>query len=84
MLNILKIDWGDQSVRAVGRIIFLFKEKDQSEFECLRTARGKSLLELWVTTFLPDLQPPLIFVRFISNFLCMCSYSMASAHVILK
>ena len=24
--------------------------------------RGKSLLELWVTTFLPDRQPPLIFV----------------------
>ena len=25
-------------------------------------SRGKSLLELWVTTFLLDLQPPLIFV----------------------
>ena len=35
-------------------------------------------------TFLPDWQLPLIFVRFISNFLCMCSNSMASAHVILK
>ena len=46
--------------------------------------RGKSLLELWVTTFIPDWQPPFIFVRFISNFLCMCSYIMASAHVILK
>ena len=46
--------------------------------------RGKSLLELWVTTFLPDWQQPLIFVRFISNFLCMFSNSMASAHVILK
>ena len=46
--------------------------------------RGKSLLELWVTTFLHDWQPPLIFVRFISNFLCMYSNSMASAHVILK
>ena len=34
--------------------------------------------------FLHDWQPPLIFVRFISNFLCMCSKSMASAHVILK
>ena len=42
--------------------------------------RGKSLLE----SFLPCVQPPLIFVRFISNFLCMCSNSMASAHVILK
>ena len=47
-------------------------------------SRGKSLLELWVTNFFPDWQPPLIFVWFISNFLCMCSNSMASAHVILK
>ena len=46
--------------------------------------RGKSLLELWVTTLLPDWQPPLIFDWLISNFLCMCSNSMASAHVILK
>ena len=46
--------------------------------------RGKSLLESWDTTFLPDWQPTLIFVQFISNFLCMCSNSMASAHVILK
>ena len=38
--------------------------------------RGKSLLELWVTTFLPDRLLPLIFVWFISNFLCMCSNSM--------
>ena len=48
------------------------------------TTRGKSLLESWVTTFLPDWQPHLIFVRFISNFLCMCSNSVDSAHVILK
>ena len=27
--------------------------------------RDKSLLELWVTTFLPDWQPPLIFVPFV-------------------
>ena len=27
-------------------------------------SRGKSLLESWGTTFLPDWQPPLIFVRF--------------------
>ena len=47
-------------------------------------SRGKSLLELWVTTLLPDWQPLLIFVRFISNFLCMYSNSMVSAHVILK
>ena len=33
--------------------------------------RGKSLLKLWVTTFLPDWQPPLILVRFISNFFCI-------------
>ena len=48
------------------------------------SSRGKSLLGLWVTTFLPNRQPPLIFVRLISNFLCMCHKSMASAHVILK
>ena len=42
------------------------------------SSRGKSLLESWCTTFLPDWQPPLIFVWFISNFLCMCSNSMAS------
>ena len=29
--------------------------------------RGKSLLELWDTTFLPDWQPPLIFVWFTSK-----------------
>ena len=50
----------------------------------LGIARGKSLLELWVTTFLPDRQPPLIFVRFISNFLSMWSNRMARAHMILK
>ena len=50
---------------------------------CFETIRGKSLLELWVTTFLPDWQPPLIFVRFISIFFCMYSISIASAHVIL-
>ena len=32
--------------------------------KCVRS-RGKSLLELWVTTFLPNWQPPLIFVWFI-------------------
>ena len=47
-------------------------------------ARGKSLLELWIIPLPPDWQPPLILVRFISNYLCMCSNSMASAHVILK
>ena len=29
--------------------------------------RGKSLLELWVTTFLPGWQPPLIFIWFTSK-----------------
>ena len=51
---------------------------------CCKKTRGKSLLESWGTIFLPDWQPPLIFVRFISNFLCMCSNSMASTHVMLK
>ena len=46
--------------------------------------RDKSLLELWDTTFLPDWLPTLIFVWFISNFLCIRSISMSSAHVILK
>ena len=45
---------------------------------------GKSLLESWCTTLLLDWQPPLIFVWFISNFLCVCSDSMASAHVIFR
>ena len=53
-------------------------------FILFQPSRGKSLLELWVTNFLSDRQPPLIFVRFVSNFLCMCSINMASAHVILK
>ena len=47
-------------------------------------SRGKSLLELWVTTFLVEWQPPLIFVWFILDFLYMCFNSMDSAHVILK
>ena len=47
-------------------------------------ARGKSLLESWITTFLHDWQLPLILVRFISNFLCMCCNSVDSGHVILK
>ena len=42
--------------------------------------RGESLLELWDT----DWQPPLIFVRIISNLLFMSSNGMTSAHVILK
>ena len=49
-----------------------------------KSTRGKSLLELWDTTFPYDWQPPLIFVWFILNLLYMCSINMASAHVILK
>ena len=45
--------------------------------------RGQSLLESWGTTSLHDWQPPLIYVRFISKFLCNCSFSMANVHVIL-
>ena len=62
------------------RVIYFFSQKIVLKIK----ARGKSLLESWGTTFLPDLQPPLIFLQFISKFLCMCSNSMASAHVILK
>ena len=47
-------------------------------------AGGKSLLESWVTTFLPDWELPFIFVRFMTNFFFMCSNSMVSAHMILK
>ena len=47
-------------------------------------SRGKSLLELWVTTFLPDWQLHLIFVWFIWNFLCIYSNTMAIANVIMK
>ena len=47
-------------------------------FRILHYHRGKSLLELWVPNFLPDCQPPLIFVRVISNFLYLCSNSMTN------
>ena len=46
--------------------------------------QGTSLLESWGNTFLLNWQPPLIFVWFMSYFLYMCLYSMASVHVILK
>ena len=65
----------------------IYQEKGKSFTSIFATnveSRGKSLLESWRTTFLPDWQPPLIFVWFISNFLRMCSNSMASVHVILK
>ena len=45
--------------------------------------RGKSRLESWCVAFVYDWQPPLIFVRFTSNFLSMCSDRVASTHVIL-
>ena len=47
--------------------------------ETLADPKGKSLLELKVTTFLTDLQPPLMFVSFMSNFLFMCFYSIHCA-----
>ena len=39
----------------------------KSATKALKCARGKSLLELWGTTFLPEWQPPLIFVWFTSK-----------------
>ena len=64
--------------------IFLIYVRHYRIFLTIGNIRGKSLLELRVTIFLPDWQLPLIFVWFISNFFCMCSNSMASAHVSLK
>ena len=65
-INRTKIKGGCQSGRKMIRPYTMEAEK-------ISSTRGKLLLELWVTTFLPDL-----------NFLCMCTNSMASAHVILK
>ena len=53
---------------------------------CTYVWRGKSLLDLWVTIFLPDWQPPL---KSLSDlFQASCAFalilSMSSAHVILK
>ena len=80
------ISTGDTKVKlslahAILSSLLAAPSRGRSAFQLVR---GKSLLELWVTTFVPDWQPPLIYVRFISNFLCMCSNSMASVHVILK
>ena len=61
-----------------------FSSDDYESPKYPEEVRGKSIIELSVTTFLPDWQPSLIFVWFVSKFLCMCSKSMASAHVILK
>ena len=99
-INRTKIKGGCQSGRKVVThnsksdlplypIFFLLSKKTKKSFgqilcRALCRTRGKSLLESWGTTFLPYWQPPLTFVRFISNFLCMCSDSMASAHVLLK
>ena len=49
--------------------------------QILPPPRGKSLLELWITTFLPDRQPPLIFVRFISNFQCSCDFEVNQTNI---
>ena len=48
--------------------IFLLFFAPISIITIVKILKGKSLLELLVTTFLPDWQRPLIFVRFISNF----------------
>ena len=46
---------------------------EQNFIVVLMTYRGKSLLELWATTFLPDWQQPLkFFFRFISTS-CACA-----------
>ena len=45
----------------------------QRYVKCQNVDRGKSPLESWLTTFLHDSQLLLIFVRFISNFLCICT-----------
>ena len=47
-----------------GAIGFCFSTLTQHRYVL---ARGKSLLESWGTTFLPDWQPPLIFVWFTSK-----------------
>ena len=50
------------SIRIVQEI--KYETSDMKQSQCVfKTSRGKSLLELWVTTFLPDWQRPLIFVR---------------------
>ena len=56
----------------------------KGEFYVTYILRGKSLLESWVTTFLPNWQLPLIFVRFISNFLSTRSNSMARGKSLLE
>ena len=81
------VDWGrsfwSKALAFVLRYHTLFqklKNSSKTSIICIekkaKIFRGN--LELWVTTFLPDRQPPLIFVQFISNFLCVCSSSMFS------
>ena len=72
----LVVDDQKQKHHLIGSLLNVLKK--------LMIYRGKSLLELWDTAFLPDWQPPLIFVQFISNFLYMCSNSVDSAHVFSK
>ena len=72
------------SCRCSAHMASIYLEPRTTLMQNISWSRGKSHLELWVTTFLPDWQRPLIFVQFIPNFLYMCSNSMASAHVILK
>jgi len=86
LLNIKKPGYNNAYVYAstyVPTYVPQLKGENYTIYLALHT-RGKSLSELWVNTFLPDWQPPLIFVWFISNFLCVCSNSVTSAHVIFK
>ena len=56
----------------VASVYFLFDDKVK-----LNSSRVKSIQEFSCAAFLHDWQPPLIFVRFTSNFLCMCTYCAA-------
>ena len=74
----LPLRWvGDRKIERLIKLALAFQQQFSAHFSIL-------LLWILVTTFLPDRQPPLIFVRFISNFLCMDSNSMGSVLVILK
>ena len=48
-------------------LVTFWKKKSQFFFIHFIIPRGKSFLESWVTTLLPDWQPPCIFVWFISK-----------------
>ena len=56
----------------IGKPITHF-EHNQNVFFFCHLSRVKSLQDSGGAAFVYDWQPPLIFVRFTSNFLCMCS-----------